>query len=1099
MTNGINIYESPTATFTSTAPQCSTVGIDFTNTGSTGSNWSYSWNLGQGAIPAFSSAENPTGVLFSSSGTKTITFTISDQHCTNTATQTIEINATPVASFISNTPQCTGLPVSFGNTGTATGVTWLWDLGTGATPATSTDQHPQGVVYSTAGLKAVTLTTTDTVSGCSVTVVNTFTIHQSPTATFTSNAPQCSTVGINFTNTGSTGGNWFYAWNLGQDANPVFSSAENPTGVMYTSSGTKTVTFTISDQHCNQTATQTIVIDATPTAVFTSTAPQCTELGVDFTNTGTTSDVTWTWNLGTGATPATSTDQSPAGVVYSTSGTKTITLTATDTTSGCSVTTSNTITIHQTPTATFTSNAPQCSTVGINFTNTGSTGGNWSYSWNLGQSAVPAVSAAENPSGVMYSTAGTKTVTFTIADQHCTQTSTQSIIIQSTPTVGFTSTAPQCTGLPIDFTNTGANTGVTWGWNFGTGATPATSADENPTGVVYSTAGTKNVTLTTTDAGSGCSVTVTTTINIHQTPTASFTSNAPQCAGAGIDFTNTGSTGGNWSYSWNFGPGASPATSSGQNPTGIFYTSSGSKTVTFTISDQNCTQTSTQTISILETPVANFTSTTPQCTGLPVNFTNTGTSTGVSWAWDFGGGASPATEIAENPSGVVYSTAGIKTVTFTITNLTTQCAVTAISTINIYQTPTATFASTAPQCAGAPINFSNTGTSGSNWSFDWDLGQDAIPSTSSSENPDGVIYSSSGTKTVTFTISDANCTHTSTQTISVNPLPYAEAGPDTTICANRDVVLGSDSTTAGSTYNWFPSNTLDNPFAQNPIASPTASVTTYSVTVTAAGTGCKNSDFVTITMLDPLSADAGPDVEICLNDSVQIGAGFIEGQFYNWSPANGLTDVTTSNPIASPTQTTTYTLVVTDTVGCDPITDNVTITVHSLPSANAGVDDTISQGASVQLTGTGGVQYFWTPVTGLSNANLFNPVASPDTTTNYVLTVTDLFGCRNTDTVLITVIDFETPYWLPSAFTPDGNGHNDVLYVRGGGFLTYEFSIYNRYGELLFLSKTITEGWDGTSKLTGEDTPPDAYVWKLTGVLNDGTKVDAKGLVNLVK
>ena len=1098
-TNTFTIYESPTATFTSNAPQCSTVGIDFTNTGSTGSSWSYAWNLGQNAIPAFSSAENPSGVLYSSSGTKTITFTISDQNCTSTTTQDIVINATPTASFTNTAPQCTGIGVDFANTGTATGVSYAWNFGTGATPATGSTTNAT-VIYTTAGTKTITLTTTDTTSGCSVMATNTVTIHLSPVASFTSTAPQCSTVGIDFTNTGSTGSNWSYSWNLGVGANPVFSSAENPSGILYASSGTKIVTFTISDQFCTQTSTQPIVINATPTAVFTSTAPQCTGLGVDFTSTGTTNNVTWSWSLGAGATPATSLVQNPTAVVYSTSGTKTITLTATDTTSGCSVLASNTITIRQTPTATFTSNAPQCSTIGINFINTGSTGGNWSYSWNLGTNAIPAVSSAENPTGIIYSTAGTKTVTFTIADQYCTQTSTQQITIQPTPTVGFTSTAPECTGLPINFTNTGTNSGVSWAWNFGTGATPATSTDENPVGVVYATAGTKNVTLTTSDAGSGCSVTVTTTINIRQTPTASFTSNAPQCAGVGIDFANTGSIGGNWSYNWNFGPGASPATSLGQNPTGILYTSSGTKTVTFTVADQNCTQTSTQTISINETPVANFTSTAPQCTGVPVNFTNTGTTGGVSWGWNFGGGASPANDIVENPSGVVYSTAGIKTITFTITNVATACAVTATSTINIYQTPTATFVSNAPQCARSPINFSNTGSSGNNWSYDWDFGLDGTPGVSSSENPNGVLYASSGTKTVTFTISDANCTQTSTQAISVNPLPYAEAGFDTTICANRNVVLGSDSTGAGNTYNWFPSNTLDNPFAQKPTASPTASVTTYSVTVTAAGTGCTNTDFVTITMLDPLSANAGPDVEICLNDSIQIGAGFIEGQFYSWTPAKDLSSVSSSNPVAKPTQTITYTLVVSDTLGCTPITDNVTVTVNSLPSANAGLDDTITAGGSVQLIGTGGVQYFWTPSSGLSNANLFNPLASPDTTTDYVLTVTDLFGCQNTDTVNITVIDFEKPWWIPTTFTPDGNGHNDVLFVRGGGFLTFEFSVYNRYGELLFLTKNINEGWDGNSRITGDDVPPDAYVWKLTGVLNsNGEKVNEKGLVNLVK
>ena len=1097
--NTFTIYQTPTATFTSTAPQCSSVGIDFTNTGSTGGSWSYAWDFGSGANPAVSSSENPTGVMYSSGGTKTITFTISDQHCTQTSTQTISIGSTPVAAFTSTAPQCTGQAVDFTNTGTLAGVSYAWDFGAGATPSNSTVQNPAGVVYSTGGTKTIALTTTDTSSGCSATATNTITIHLTPTATFTSNAPQCSSVGINFTNTGSTGGSWSYGWDFGSGANPLFSSAENPSGIMYTTAGTKTVTFTVSDQFCISTATQSITINATPVAAFASTAPQCTGLGVDFISTGTSTNVGWAWNFGPGATPINSTVQNPSGIIYSTAGNNTVTLTVTDSTSGCSATATNTITIHQTPTASFTSNAPQCATIGIDFTNTGSTGNNWSYSWNLGAGAIPAVSAAENPTGVMYSSSGIKTITFTISDQNCTQTTTQTITIQSTPVAGFTSTAPQCTGLPIDFTNTGSTTGVTWNWNFGLDATPATSTVQNPTGVTYATAGTKTVMLTATDSLSGCSVSVSVTINIHQTPTATFTSTAPQCAGVAVSFTNTGSTGGNWSYNWNFGEGANPATSLGENPSGIVYSSGGSKTVTFTISDQNCTQSSTQTITILETPVANFSSTAPQCTGLPVNFTNTGTSSGVTWAWDFGSGASPATDITESPSDIIYATAGIKIVTLVITNIGSGCSATATSSINIYQSPTVSFTSTAPQCANSPINFSNTGSTGASWNFTWDFGQNASPVVSSAENPTGVLYSLPGTKTVTFTISDANCTQTNTQTVIVNPLPYANAGADTTICANQSVKLGGDSVSAGYTYNWFPSNTLDNPFASNPVASPTASVTTYSVTVTDAGSGCINSAFVIVTMLDPLHADAGPDVQVCLNDSIQIGAGFIAGQFYQWTPATGLSSTTSSNPIARPAVTTTYTLIVTDTAGCPPVTDNVTVTVNALPNAQAGPDDTITKGASVQLTGTGGVQYFWTPAAGLSNANVFNPVATPDTTTSYVLTVTDLFGCQNTDTMQVVVFDFVTPFWVPSAFTPDGNGHNDVFFVRGGGFVTFEFSIYNRYGQLLFITKDITEGWDGTNKVNGQETPPDAYVYKINGVLSDGTVVNTKGLVNLIK
>jgi gliding motility-associated-like protein len=1098
-TSTINIYQAPTATFTSTAPQCANTAIDFTNTGSTGGNWSYNWNFGAGASPATSTAENPTSVTYSNGGTKTVTFTISDQNCTQTSTQTIVINATPSAGFVSTGPKCTGLGVDFTNTGTLTGVDWAWNFGAGATPATSADQNPTGVTYATAGIKTVTLTTTDTASGCAVTATGTLSIYQSPTATFTSNAPQCANVAINFSNTGSTGSNWSYAWNFGDGAAPAVSTAESPSGILYSSSGVKTVTFTISDQNCTQTSTQFITINATPSAGFISTAPQCTGLPVVFENTSaTTANVSWNWSFGTGASPAVSTDQVPASVVYSTAGLKPVTLTATDTTSGCSVSTTSNINIYETPTATFTSNAPQCANTAINFTNTGSTGSNWSYFWSFGDGALPATSTSESPAGVTYSYSGTKTVTFTISDQHCTQTSTQTIVISSTPVASFLSTAPQCTGLGVDFKNTGTVTGVSWNWNFGLDATPATSTTQDQSGVVYSTAGTKTVTLTTTDLTSGCSVTATNSFTIHQTPVATFTSTAPQCANVGVDFVNTGNTGSNWAYSWNFGLGASPSLATAESVTGVTYSSSGVKTVTLTISDQHCTQTSTQTITILETPRASFTSTAPQCTGLPVNFTNLGTSSGVTWTWDFGTGASPAASTDFSPGNVIYSNPGIKTVTLITTNGTTSCSATASQTIIIHQSPTATFTSNAPQCANVGINFNNTGSTGSNWSYSWDLGQDATPATSNAQNPSGVLYSTGGTKLITFSISDANCTTTDTQSIVINALPVAFAGPDTTICANRSVQLGTAGT-PGNTYSWFPSSTLNNPFVANPIASPVAPVTNYIVTVVSTATGCSNSDAVVVTMLPPLTANAGVDVQICAKDSVQIGAGLIEGQFYQWSPPDGLSSTTSPNPVATPTTTTTYTLVVTDTTGCDAVTDNVTVIVNPLPVAHAGADDTITKGASVQLVGTGGLQFHWTPAAGLSNANLFNPIATPDSTTDYVLTVTDLFGCTNTDTVRITVFDYAKPYWLPSAFTPDGNGHNDVLYVRGGNFKNFQFAIYNRYGELIFLSKDISTGWDGKNQFTSDDAPADAYVYKLSGLLENGEKVDVKGLVNLIR
>ncbi len=1094
----LNINLSPTASFTSTAPQCANTAIDFTNTGSTGSNFSYTWNLGQGATPSTSTAENPTGIAYSSAGSKTVTLTIASGNCSSTVTQTIVINSTPVADFTNTAPKCTGLGVDFTNTGTANGASYAWNFGSGATPATSTDANPAGVTYSSSGIKSVTLVVTDSASGCSVSTIKTLNINQSPAVSFASNAPQCANTAINFTNTGSTGSNLAFTWTFGQGANPSGSNTENPTGVTYASSGTKTVTLTVADGNCSSSASQTITINSTPVADFTSTAPKCTGLEVDFTNTGSATGVTWQWDFGAGATPATATTQSPAGIVYSTSGTKTVTFIITDSLSGCFVSSVKTLNINQTPLASFASTAPQCTNTPVNFTNTGSSGSNYTYFWNLGQGALPSTSSAENPVAINYSTAGTKTVTLTVADANCSNTITQTLIINSTPTVDFTSTAPKCTGLGVDFTSTGTSLGVTWQWDFGAGATPSNSTDANPVGVVYATSGTKVVTLTVTDDTTNCSVTSTKTLNINQTPLASFTSNAPQCTNAAVNFTNTGSTGSNFTYTWNLGQGANPPTSTAENPSSVIYGASGTKTITFTVADANCSNTVTQTLDISVTPLADFTSTAPVCTGLGVDFTSSGTSAGVNWLWDLGAGATPATSNLQNPVGVVYSTSGIKTATLVVTDNTSGCATSVVRTLLIRQTPTATFTSTAPQCVNSGVTFTNTGTVGENWTYSWSFGEGAVPATSTAENPSGIQFGTPGVKTVTFTIADQNCSQTITQTVNVNALPVADAGRDTTICANRTVRIGA-ATVAGYTYAWQPQNTLDNTTVADPIAKPISPTTVYTVTVTETTTGCVNTDQVTITMLGSALVNAAPDVAICQGDSVQIGTGLIEGQFYSWTPTTGLSDSTLPNPVASPRTTTVYTLRVTNLNGCDAISDNVRVTVNQLPNVDAGNDDTITVGSTVQLTGTGALQYYWSPDSTLDDGNIFNPVAGPRTTTTYSLRAIDVFGCENTDTVRVTVISFEAPYWLPSAFTPNANGRNDVFYVRGGGFKTFEFAIYNRYGELLFITTDINVGWDGKINFTGQEAPSDTYVYRLIGLLESGEPVNVKGLVNLIR
>src|SRR6185369_11172675 len=147
-------------------------------------------------------------------------------------------------------------------------------------------------------------------------------------------------------------------------------------------------------------------------------------------------------------------------------------------------------------------------------------------------------------------------------------------------------------------------------------------------------------------------------------------------------------------------------------------------------------------------------------------------------------------------------------------------------------------------------------------------------------------------------------------------------------------------------------------------------------------------------------ANAGSDITLCLHDASTLSA--TGGINYSWSPALGLSNPNIQNPQASPVSTTVYSVTVTDANGCSA-SDNITVKVNPLPIANAGTDKSICFNNSCTLNASGGINYSWFPTTGLNNPNTSNPVASPITTTSYIVSVSDSNGCIETDTLSITV------------------------------------------------------------------------------------------------
>lgn len=169
------------------------------------------------------------------------------------------------------------------------------------------------------------------------------------------------------------------------------------------------------------------------------------------------------------------------------------------------------------------------------------------------------------------------------------------------------------------------------------------------------------------------------------------------------------------------------------------------------------------------------------------------------------------------------------------------------------------------------------------------------------------------------------------------------------------------------------------------------------------------------------------------------------------------------------------------------------------PYSGIQKDTIIVKGERINFQGSGGIFYTWTPATYLSNPNIPNPVGFyPDTgRITYVVHVKSEIGCEGDDTIKVWVVDQATLF-VPSGFTPNGDGINDVLRPIGIGYkkINY-FRVYNRYGEMVFYTIYFGEGWDGT--FHGKPADIGTYYWQLSTTNRFGVEEKIKGDATLIR
>ena len=354
------------------------------------------------------------------------------------------------------------------------------------------------------------------------------------------------------------------------------------------------------------------------------------------------------------------------------------------------------------------------------------------------------------------------------------------------------------------------------------------------------------------------------------------------------------------------------------------------------------------------------------------------------------------------------------------------------------------------------------------------------------------------TTTYYVTVNNNGCVNN--DSVKVNVLNYitVTVGRDTTICKTDSIQLVPVS--HALSYKWFPATGLSNSAVKYPRAAPLAN-TRY--TVQANLGKCQATDSVFIKVIPYPQAFAGNDTIICFGSKAQLN-GSIVGSSFKWSPSNILISPNTLHPLAAPSKSMPFILMVYDTLGCPkPGIDSVWVAVIPPIVINAGRDTIVVENQPLQLnaivSNADNISYRWVPPTGLNNAGIENPIAtlSGIDSITYTVMATNAIGCSGYNSIKVKIFKGAPEIYVPSAFTPNKDGLNDIIKPIPVGIKQLQyFNIYNRWGQMIFSTSEIGKGWDGL--LNGIKQPPGTYVYLTEGIDYAGKPLLRKGTFVLI-
>jgi gliding motility-associated-like protein len=710
------------------------------------------------------------------------------------------------------------------------------------------------------------------------------------------------------------------------------------------------------------------------------------------------------------------------------------------------------------------------------------------YLWLPGGQTTQTISVSPS-STTIYS------VSYTLSG--CSTFTTATVFVNPSPILTVNSSTI-CVGQSATLTSVGA---TTYTWNTGSTLNPLT----------VSPLATTNYTVTGTTAG--CTNTAVTTVSVNPNLTL-IVNNPTICIGQTVTLTVTGAS----TYTWSngtFGTSLliSPISNSSFTINGISGVCSGSTIATVSVNPlpivtvnssticvgQSATLTSagattytwntgstlnTLTVSPLSTTNYSVTGTTAGCPNtavaivsvnpLPivtVNSTNicVGQSSlltalgATTYSWSTG---STLNLLTVSP---------IVTTNYTVTGTTGSCTNTAVSNVSVNPLPIVTVSS-ATICGGQTATLTSLGAS----TYSWNTG--------SVSNPLSVSPLLTTNYTVTGTaISGCSASAIGTVIVISNPTLTALSSQPI-ICSGA---ISNLSAYGAINYTWSGGGALTSTVSVSP------SVTSiYTVTGSngLAPVICLNTQTVLVTVIPQTTVIVSATHPICVGESENVYAQ--GGDTYNWLPTTGVSSPTAFTTFIQPTATTIYTVTASHSGLC-PGTATIQIVVHPLPYVYAGVDTTINIDESYVLHGTGNVPVgFLSPNSNPLICNYCATVeVNPKETTCYTLKGESEFGCVAYDEVCINVTKDWNVY-IPNAFSPNDDSDNDVFIPVGYGLSDIKLYIFDRWGELIFMSNNRIIGWDGT--LNDSKCEQGVYVYKAEIKTITGIRIFRTGHVTLL-